>query len=139
MVFFNRKAFTLVELLVVISIIATLTAILLPNFMGARDRATDSQRKQDLVAMKNALRLFYNETQNYPPTGTNLGTTLAPFMPAVANIGFAYEYTQTPGGDGFTLSIVTESPNAQENGQSQLNCGFGVGETNATHYYVCAN
>ena len=136
MAIFSKRAFTLVELLVVISIIATLTAILLPNFMGARDRATDSQRKQDLVAMKNALRLFYNETQNYPPTGTNLGTTLAAFMPAVANIGFTYTYVQV-GSDGFRLSILTESPNAAENGQSQLRCGIGV--TDATHYYVCAN
>ena len=61
---FKKSGFTLIELLVVISIIATLTAILLPNFMGARQRATDSQKKQEMVSIKNALRLFYNDTQN---------------------------------------------------------------------------
>ncbi|MBP6891738.1 type II secretion system protein, partial [Candidatus Shapirobacteria bacterium] len=38
-----KRAFTLVELLVVIAIIGILTAIIVPNFMGARERADDSK------------------------------------------------------------------------------------------------
>jgi len=143
MAIFNKKfglacrqaGFTLVELLVVISIIATLTAILLPNFMGARERAADSQKKQDLMAMKNALRLFYNDTQGYPATGTNLGTTLAPYMPSIAGIGFTYTYTGV--GDSFSLRIGTEATSASENYESQKRCGIGT--TSAIYYYVCAN
>jgi prepilin-type N-terminal cleavage/methylation domain-containing protein len=140
-----KKAFTLVELLVVISIIATLTAILLPNFMGARERAKDSQTKQDMVAIKNALRLFYNDTQNYPPTGTDLGTTLASYMPSVSGIGFGYTYAQSPGGDGFQLCSVMNS-GSDDTTTSQLNCRdansqvCGVGLTTSTSLYVvCAN
>jgi len=148
MVVLNKKiGFTLVELLVVISIIATLTAILLPNFMGARERAVDSNRKQDLGAIKNALRLFYNDTQNYPPTmtSTELGTTLASYMPAITGIGFTYSYVQTFSGDGFQLCTgVDASTDEVKYSQVQCRdasdnvCGVGV-TTNNNLYVVCAN
>jgi len=38
-----KKAFTLIELLVVIAIIGMLSALFLPNFMGARERARDAK------------------------------------------------------------------------------------------------
>lgn len=140
-----KIGFTLVELLVVISIIATLTAILLPNLMGAREKASDVQRKQDMVAMKNALRLFYNDTQNYPVTGTNLGVTLATYMPNMADIGFTYTYTQTGNGDGFQLcsnmdsgmdDAKTSQVQCQDNSHNV--CGVGL-TTNSKLYVVCAN
>ena len=147
-IFYKKNAFTLVELLVVIGIIATLTAILLPNFMGARERAADSKRKQDMMAIKNALRVFYNDTQNYPPTGTNLGTTLASYMPSISNIGFTYSYYQISNGDGFQLCSGMDS-GAAEIAASQFNCRDGVtqlvcgtGVTNSSiinQYVVCAN
>lgn len=51
------------ELLIAIGIMGTLMAILLPNFMGARERARDAQKLQDMGAIKNALRLYYNDNQ----------------------------------------------------------------------------
>ncbi len=53
-----RKGFTLIELLVVIAIIGGLSAIVLPNFMGARERARDTQRKSDLKQIQKALELY---------------------------------------------------------------------------------
>lgn len=51
-------AFTLIELLVVIAIMSGLTALVLPNFMGARERARDTQRKSDLRQIQKALELY---------------------------------------------------------------------------------
>jgi general secretion pathway protein G len=50
--------FTLVELLVVIAIIGGLSALLVPNFMGARERARDAQRKSDLKQIQKALEMY---------------------------------------------------------------------------------
>jgi len=53
-----KRAFTLIELLVVIAIIGSLSALFLPNFMAARERARDSQRKSDLKQIQKAFELY---------------------------------------------------------------------------------
>ncbi|OGK08295.1 hypothetical protein A2767_04315 [Candidatus Roizmanbacteria bacterium RIFCSPHIGHO2_01_FULL_35_10] len=52
------KGFSLLELLVVIGIIGVLAALSLPNFMAARERARDTQRKSDLVQIQKALEIY---------------------------------------------------------------------------------
>ena len=59
----NKSAFTLIEVLVVIAILAGLVAILFPNFMDVRERARDSQRKSDLKNYQKALE-FYKDNQS---------------------------------------------------------------------------
>ena len=67
-----KKSFTLIELLVVIAIIGSLSALLLPNFMGARERARDSQRKSDLKQIQNALEMYrQDQTPAAYPTDTS--------------------------------------------------------------------
>lgn len=67
----RTKAFTLIELLVVIAIISGLSALLLPNYMGARERARDAQRKNDLKQIQKALELYKQDQviPGYPTSG----------------------------------------------------------------------
>ena len=69
----KRFGFTLIELLVVIAIIGGLSALLLPNFMGARERARDAQRKNDLKQIQKALEM-YKLDQNPPSYPANDGS-----------------------------------------------------------------
>jgi general secretion pathway protein G len=81
----STLGFTLIELLVVIAIIGGLSALLLPNFMGARERARDAQRKSDLRQIQKALEMYrQDQTPIAYPTatagrfgtcGTQFGTT----------------------------------------------------------------
>ena len=65
-----RKGFTLVELLVVISILATLSALIVPNLMNAREKARDAKRKSDLRSIEKALEL-YRQDHNPPSFPSN--------------------------------------------------------------------
>lgn len=145
----ERWGFTLVELLISIAIMATLMAILLPNFMGARERARDAQKIQDLGAMKNALRLYYNDNQSYPlGSGGQLGVGMTGYMAKVMNLGYTYNYYQTDNGDGFVLCAGLEVGTGNDDIDSQSKCGIqslafgicglGVGATGDRVYTVCA-
>lgn len=61
-----KKGFTLVELLVVISILGVLAGLVISNVQGIRERARDSQRKSDLQQIKEALRMYKNDFGTYP-------------------------------------------------------------------------
>lgn len=67
------SGFTLIELLVVIGIIGVLSALLLANFVGVRERAADSSKKSNLDQLKKALRLYYNDYQEYPASSSGNG------------------------------------------------------------------
>lgn len=73
------RGFTLVELLVTISIIAIISTVLLSNFNAARERGRDAQRKADMRNIQTALRIFYNDYGGFPTSGTgaNLGKIVA--------------------------------------------------------------
>jgi len=61
-----KRGFTLIELLIVITIIGILAALVLVNVQGVRERARDARRKSDLVSIKSALRLYYNDHKLFP-------------------------------------------------------------------------
>lgn len=68
------EGFTLIEILVVIAIIGSLSALLLPNYMEARLRARDAQRKSDLKAIQKALEMYKLDNDNkYPANLPSVG------------------------------------------------------------------
>ncbi len=63
---FFTPGFTLIELMVVISIIGILTAAIGGNYMTSRMRARDSERKNGLSQVRNALEIYFNDHGYYP-------------------------------------------------------------------------
>src|SRR5450432_1657878 len=62
----TNKAFTLIELLTVIAIIAVLMGLLFPAIGSVKEAARKTQAKNDEVQMVNAIKAFYIEYGKYP-------------------------------------------------------------------------
>jgi len=69
---FGRKSgagFTLIELIVVIAIIAVLSAIVLVNVNGYTAKARDARRRADITQIQKALEMYYADNSRYPNAG----------------------------------------------------------------------
>jgi general secretion pathway protein G len=62
----SQNGFTLVELLVVISIISVLVTVIAGGFRSSQARGRDVQRKSDLKQVANSLELYYSDYGKYP-------------------------------------------------------------------------
>jgi prepilin-type N-terminal cleavage/methylation domain-containing protein len=63
----RRRAFTLVELLVVVGIIVVLLAILLPMLTSVRKKATRTRIAMDLQNLSQCLEHYRQDFKDYPP------------------------------------------------------------------------
>lgn len=104
-------AFTLIELLIVVAIIAVLAAIAVPNFLEAQSRAKVSRARADLRTLSMGIESYRVDTNKYPqptstpdnysPTlGAMLGTRAAGFFTFQTRVGA----TKVAGRDFFTLT-----------------------------------
>jgi type II secretion system protein G len=64
----RSRAFTLIELLIVVAIIAILAAIAIPNFLEAQTRAKVSRVKADMRSVVTALEAYRVDNNAYPIT-----------------------------------------------------------------------
>lgn len=161
------SGFTLIELLVVIFIIGILAVLIVSNLQGARQRARDTKRKSEANNFKTALRLYYNDYQNYPvetwggariaACGQN-GDTMCPvcdtayfaaggsdgcqtiYMKNIDSIESTFRYYQCPGGDDFRLKVDLENLSDAAIAASQTHCPAACGATYSSNEYIlCAD
>lgn len=71
---YRFRAFTLIELLIVVAIVAILASIAVPNFLEAQTRSKVSRAQSDLRAITVGLEAYRIDFSGYPPTPlTDLG------------------------------------------------------------------
>ncbi|MCC6548232.1 prepilin-type N-terminal cleavage/methylation domain-containing protein [Candidatus Sumerlaeota bacterium] len=99
-----QKAFTLIELLIVVAIIAILAAIAVPNFLEAQTRAKVSRARADMRSVATAIEARAVDT----PAGVGevyplmrLHTTVPPFTPRPV-----HDFLQTGGNRPFNNATM---------------------------------
>lgn len=112
----DERGFTLIELMIVVSIIAILAGILIPNFVNARAQAMTAACESNLRSIATAAELYYADQQIYPSSGdvsaslfTANGTPYlnnVPTDPAATTAGAPYTFTNTTSGGtaGYTIA-----------------------------------
>ena len=62
----SRRAFTLIEILVVVTILAMLASAIVLSFSGETDRARVARAKSDIATLENAIDRFKLDMRRYP-------------------------------------------------------------------------
>jgi prepilin-type N-terminal cleavage/methylation domain-containing protein len=114
----RRDAFTLVELMIVIGIIALVAAIALPGFIRARQRAQNTKFINELRVASGAFDTYAIEHGNYPPD-VNRGI-VPPGMDTYFDHSFDFTAVTPIGGRwdwdkdifGFKAGLSVVDPNA---------------------------
>lgn len=94
------KAFTLIELLIVVAIIGILAAIAVPNFLNAQLRAKIANSVSDMRSVGTALEMYMMDNSHYPywrdSGGTNINPVNRRLIPLTSPISYMSSVPQDP-------------------------------------------
>ena len=125
------KGFTLLELLVVIGIIGVLMALATVAYSSAQISGRNARRKQDLVAIQNALEQYYSANAFKYPAGTcSTGASIYLKSSWPTDPSTGQEYVGTDGCSETTYCICAVMESAVTSGNSGANCAWNTDKTN---------
>lgn len=144
------EGITLIELILVMSIIAIISGALWGNFFPSLIKGRDSRRKQDLQSITRALEMYYNDNRSYPnPTVAstwgqsmqNPNNTTIIYMQKIPSDPAYPEYSYCYDSDGTYYKLYAHLENISDNDPKKLNpevlCdtkyyNYGISSVNTT-------
>ena len=107
------RAFTLIELLIVVAIIAILAAIAVPNFLEAQVRSKVSRVRSDMRSLATGLESYYIDTNTYPAWRSVAAATLTSVVDGAtvtavptAGLGSTFRLRNTTGLSTLTTPVA---------------------------------
>jgi len=151
----NRKGFTLIELILVMSLLSLLALLLIGNLNTSLKKGRDAQRKNDLNQIQKSLEIYYEDNQKYPPylafsdkfcSTDACSTTDTIYMvklPKDPTGNYVYTYISEPTGAYYYLYSYIE--NDLDQGAAVSKAGFttnascGASDEVKCRYYVSSS
>jgi prepilin-type N-terminal cleavage/methylation domain-containing protein len=135
----NTFGFTLVELLLTITILSILTIIGMGQFRNAQGKAKDAQRKSDLGSIQRALEFYYTDIGSFPDdlpwngefSETVAGETMIYMKKMPEEEGFAYAHSADNGAYALFSILEMEDPCDTYEINGSFYC-YGVSSPNTT-------
>lgn len=138
----NKKlGFTLIEMLVVVTVIGIVLGVLLTSYQGTQGTARDGRRKADLESIKSSLEIYRSDCGTYPGQSTFQGildsgsslvgpvstacagnTYMAP-VPKDPLSNYKYIYILDTSGNSYTLCAHLEDEALSGSSYRQSGCG----------------
>ena len=143
----EANGFSLIELLIVVSILGILAVAGLGNYISSLGKSQDARRKSDLSTISKALESYYNDKGVYPDS-TGVDDLCNPLEPKNCYLkttpkdpndtDYCYVLGSTNGaGQSFQLYAKLDRADDPSSGGPYTACGvgtwtYGVASTNAT-------
>jgi len=127
-----RRAFTLIELLLVMVILAILAAVVVPKFTGRTEDARIKAAKAEISGVKTALDTFEIDNGRYPTTDEGLNALVTRpgdlpnwkadgYLPKVPTDPWGHSYIyRSPGANGQGFDLLSAGPDGQEGGSDDV-------------------
>ena len=106
----RKRGFTLIEVLVVMAIVATLLSLVAPRYFAVLERSREATLRHDLATMRDAIDRYYGDKGVYPDTLGDLVT--ARYLRAIPNdpvTESAQTWVVTPRGSTTCVTFPTVS------------------------------
>lgn len=128
-----RRAFTLIELLLVLVILAVLAAVVVPKFTNRSEQARQAAAKTDVANMETALDAFEIDNGRYPTSDeglaalleqpSNLSNWKGPYVRRGMPVdpwgnGYQYRYPGTQSPSGYDL--YSFGPDGRDGGEDDI-------------------
>ncbi len=103
-----NKAFTLIEILIVIAIIGLLATVVIASMQNAKLRAQDTRRIEDISSIKKALEVYMVEHSRFPDSLQDLTVGVQPVLSSIpkdpsGDPARVYEYATSSDATDFVL------------------------------------
>ena len=135
-----KRAFTLIELLIVIAVISILVSIALPRFRGMQDEGNIAKAKGELRTLQTAIESYFIHSDNAYPA--NLGTLTTQIPLIVASLPTdpfttATNYGYTVSGNGEYYVVYSIGP--AKNGSAGVSGTGDITESNGNSCIYVTN
>ncbi|NUN05011.1 MAG: type II secretion system major pseudopilin GspG [Bdellovibrio sp.] len=110
----NRKGMTLIEIMIVLAIIGSIAALLLPNITGQLDKSKVKETRIQMTQIVNALSMYYTDCGKYPESLEGLSKADAncsnwgpePYYKKGTKDPFQHEFIYELNGGEYTLKSL---------------------------------